>query len=289
MSRYLFVIVFSFLSLHCIAQEADSIFAVRKGPNLAIQYVLKPGENVGMIARRFYSTEEKIERLSMVDGRKKLAPGTELYIPMEVNKNYRSSREAVGIDHQQEIYYRVREKDDIGLIALLANATKQDLVLWNNLRGNRLAEGQPLFIGWIKIIPKDSINLQNGIAYPSKRPRATTTTTDTTKHAFGELDSLYNVQTKNGTNVISEKGTAVFFEKAGNNKIFYAFHSTSQPGTVIKVFNPGTGKTIYAKVLARMPDTKLYANSVIGICSAAKEALGVVDSKAWCELTYSPN
>ncbi len=287
MSRYLFTLVLISLSFLCGAQSADSIFAVRKGPSLAIKYTSRAGESVDMIAHRFYSTVEKIERLSMVDGRKKLPVGTELYVPMEQGQNYLAAREFSGIEHQEQIYYHVREKDNIGLISLLAGAKKQDMILWNSLHGNTLAEGQPLFIGWVKVVEKDSINMQNGIAYPSRKTR--NPVADTSKHAFGELDSLYNVQTRNGSNVLSEKGTVVFFDKAGSNKIFYAFHSTSQPGTVVKVFNPGTGKTIYAKVLAKMPDTKLYANSVIGVCSAAKEALGVTDTKAWCELTYSPN
>ncbi len=288
MSRYILLIAFSFWGLGAAAQEVDSVFAVRKGSNLVISYTSKANETVAMIAYRFYSTQEKIERLSMVDGRKKLEPGTELFIPMEGGQNFHSAREAIGMDHQQEIYYKVREKDNIGLIALLAGAKKQDLILWNTLHGNTLAQGQPLFIGWVKVVARDSINLKNGLAYPARK-RKSAPTVDTSKHAFGELDSLYNVQTRNGTNILTEKGTVVFFDKAGSNKIFYAFHSMSQPGTVIKIFNPGSGRTIYAKVLAHMPDTKLYANSVIGICNAAKDALGVTDSKAWCELTYSPN
>jgi hypothetical protein len=58
---------------------------------------------------------------------------------------------------------------------------------------------------------------------------------------------------------------------------------------VIKVTNPGTGKSIFVKVLGPIPDTKQYAGSIIGIATAAKEALGVTDTKAWCELSYSPN
>jgi hypothetical protein len=58
---------------------------------------------------------------------------------------------------------------------------------------------------------------------------------------------------------------------------------------VVKVFNPGSGKTIYVKVLGPLPDTKLYANSIIGISSGAKEALGVTDNRTWCELSYAAN
>ena len=60
-------------------------------------------------------------------------------------------------------------------------------------------------------------------------------------------------------------------------------------GTVIKITNPGSGKTIYVKVLDKIPDTKLYTNSIIGISNSAREALGVTDSKAWVEISYPVN
>ncbi len=287
MSKQLLTIFLSIFCLSATAQEADSIFAIRKGPGLAISYTSKAGENVAMLSNRFFSTIEKIEAANMVDGKKKLAVGTNLAIPLG-KENFLAAREPIGIQHQQEIYYHVREKDNIALISLLVGVPKQDMIMWNNLRGNSLQEGQPLFIGWVKVVEKDSLNVANGIAYPSKRVRATPAV-DTSKHAFGELDSAYNAQTRNGTNTLSEKGTAVFFEKAGANKIYYAFHSTTPRGAIIKITNPGTGRTVYAKVLGPIPDTKLYANSIIGICSAAKDALGINDTKAWVELQYSPN
>lgn len=285
MSKYLFFLILSFTGAQAIAQTGDSIFAMRKGAGLVIPYFLKSGENVAMIANRFYASQEKIESLSMVDGRKKLPAGTTLYIPVS-NDNFNATKEKVGMQNQEELYFRVGEKDDLALISMYAGVKKQDIVLWNSFHGNTVKEGQPVFIGWVKVVPKDSITLADGLAYPSRKGRIAN---DMSKHAFGELDSLYNVQTHDGTSVLTEKGTAVFFEKTGSNKIYFAFHNTTPRGAVIKVTNPGTGKTIYAKVLGALPDTKLYANSVIGISNAAKDALGITEEKAWCELTYSPN
>lgn len=286
MLRYLILFIFSLIGLQSIAQVNDSLIANRKGAGLVITYVMKPGESVAMIANRFYASQEKIESLSMVDGRRKLPAGTTLYIPVSP-ENFSASKEKAGLENQQELYFHVGEKDDLALVSMYAGVKKQDIVLWNNMRGNSLKQGQSVFIGWLKIVQKDSLTLADGVAYPSRRGRIANN--DTGRHAFGELDSIYNVQTRNGTNVLNEKGTAVFFEKTGSNKIYFAFHNTTPRGAVIKVTNPGTGKTIYAKVLGTVPDTKQYANAVIGISSAAKEALGVTEDKIWCELTYFPN
>lgn len=286
MLKYTLLIVLCFLGLQGIAQEQDSLFAMRKGSGFAMMYKLKKGETVPMIANRFNTTPEKIESLSQVDGRKKLPVGTTLYVPLG-NENYTAARESAGIAHQEPVYFRLGERDNLALIAMFAGVKKQDIVLWNGLKGNNLKEGNVVFIGWLKVVEKDSVSLAEGLAYPSQSGRQRAA--DTSRHAYGELDSLYNAQTRNGTSTISEKGTAAFFEKTGSNKVYYAFHNTTPRGAVIKVYNPGSGKTIYVKVLSTIPDTKEFANCVIGISNAAKEALGVTDSKSWVELTYSPN
>ncbi len=285
MLKYLLLTVLCITGLQAMAQGQDSLMAMRKGSGFAMMYKLKKGETVPMIANRFHTTQEKIESASQVDGRKKLPAGTTLYVPLG-SDNYTASREAAGISHQEAVYFRLGERDNLALIAMFAGVKKQDIVLWNSLKGNNLKEGDVVFIGWLKVVPRDSVNLSEGLAYPSTSGRRVA---DTSRHAYGELDSLYNVQTRNGESTISEKGTAAFFEKQGSNKVFYAFHNTTPRGAVIKVTNPGSGKTIYVKVLSTIPDTKEFANCVIGISNAAKEALGVTDSRAWVELTYSPN
>jgi hypothetical protein len=286
MARFIALLLSIFIYQYATAQGQDSIFAVRKGSELVLSHISKSGESIAMLAERFYVSQDKIESLSMLDGRKKLTSGTQVLIPM-AKDNFTAARVPSGIDYKQELFYRVTERDNIALVSMFAGIKKEELILWNSLHGNSLAIGQPLFIGWVRLVPRDSINLANGIAYPSEKRR--TPMRDTAKHFFGVLDSAYNAQTANGTNVITEKGTAVFFEKPGKNDIYYAFHNTTQRGAVIKVVNPGTGKAVYVKVLGPIPDTKLYANSIIGICNAAKDALGVTDTKAWCELIYSPN
>ena len=114
MLKYFIFIICSVVGFQSIGQVTDSLIASRKGAGLVITYRLKAGESVAMIANRFYATQEKIEALSMVDGRKKLPVGTTLYIPV-TPENFTASKEKGGIENQQEIYFRVGEKDDLCL------------------------------------------------------------------------------------------------------------------------------------------------------------------------------
>ncbi len=284
MSRSIFIVLFSLFCFSCLAQEQDSLKAIRKDGNWAIQYVVKPGEFIRMLALRFSLSENAIINANEPEKIRLIGPGSVIIIPIQP-ENYFTVKQPLG--NQSELYYKVAEKDDIGLLSTYSGVTKTQMRSWNSLKGNTLHPDQVLFIGWVKMIPRDTSNPATMMAYPShkKKPAA-----DSLKAPVSSgFDTVYARQTMNGQNILTEKGTAVFFEKAAKGGIYLAFHNTARRGTIIKVNNPGNGKYIYARVLGPIPETKQFSNSIIGISESAKDALGVSDNKAWCELSYSPN
>jgi hypothetical protein len=251
-----------------------------------IKYTIKYGENIRMLATRFYMPEEAIAKVNDPESLKKAEMGSTINIPV-LRANYQTVHPTLDMSNLHELYYHVAPKDEIGVLSSYIGVSKADLRNWNNLHGNTLTIGQPLFLGWVKMMDRDSLNPASEHAYPIIRKKAVT---DTPKIiVVGGLDTVYNRQTNNGLNVLTEKGTAVFFEKPSKSNVYYGFHNATPRNTVVKVYNPGTNRAIYVKVLGPLPDTKLYANSIIGISSTAKEALGVNDSKAWVELSYPAN
>lgn len=286
MLKQLMVIVVIILSVGANAQTKDSIYVIRKGNNWSLRYTVKPGENMHMLAMRYYVSEPILEYENEPDNIRKLVPGQTINIPVTAD-NYYVTKQSLLDNNIRDLYYQVLSHDDIGMISTYAGVTKAQMRTWNNLKGNTITPGQVLLVGWLRVMAKDTGNLATLAAFPSTKKL---TAADTARMRIpGGLDTVYERQTNNGMNVLTEKGTAVFFEKPGKNNVYYAFHNSTPRGTIIKVSNPGTGKTIYVKVLGPVPDTKFYANSIIGICNTAKEALGVTDNKAWCELSYSPN
>jgi hypothetical protein len=287
MLKYVYLLVFVAFGMTAHGQETDSLFAVRKSGKFAIRYTVKPRENVKMLAHRFYVSENIIEYANEYIDMRKLTAGTVINIPV-AKENYLTSKPTLDPNFMP-LYYYIVPKDDIAVLSTYIGITKNDLRIWNSLKGNTLHPDDVLFIGWVKMIAKDSTNPESELAYPAEKKKKVATV-DTVKLAIpGGLDTTYNRQTSNGSNVLTEKGTAVFFEKAGKNDVYYAFHNATPRGTIIKVFNPGTGRTTYVKVLGPLPGTKLYAGSIIGISNAAREDLEIRDDKAWLELSYSPN
>ena len=289
MLRFLSVFLLSMLGFSAIAQDMDSLFAIRRGNGWSVKYELKQGENTHMLAQRYYVAEKQIDYDPDFDRSKKAGPGTIIYIPVTADNYSLSKPSVLDTRDMHELYYHVGAKDDIGLISTYAGVTKSTMRMWNNLHGNTLEEDQVLFIGWLKMIGHDTTeNPARAAVYPQTKKAAVP---DADKgRVTGGYDTIYNRQTNNGLNVLTEKGTAVFFPPGARPGTSYqAFHNTTPRGTIIKVFNPGTSKTIYVKVLGPVPDTKLYANSIIGISDAAREALGITDNKAWVELSYPSN
>jgi hypothetical protein len=288
MRKLLLFISFTGLSQLMSAQDTDSLFAVKKDGTWEIKYSAKARETARMLAKRFYVPEGQLEFANDEATMSKLTEGATVYIPVIKDNFFNIKPAPLKMKNVRELYYQVGSRDDIGILSSYSGVTKVEMRNWNELKGNTLKPGSVLFIGWVKMMVKDTTDPATLAAYPAPKKKVIIDTSGKVT-VPGGLDTVYNSQTNNGLNVLTEKGTAVFFEKPGKSNIFYAFHNEAARGSVVKVFNPGSGKTIYVKVLGPLPDTKLYANSIIGISSGAKEALGVTDNRTWCELSYAAN
>lgn len=295
MMRYCVVLIALLCSFRGITQEKDSIFAIKRHSVFTIRHVLQNRETLTMLAQRYYISLMSIESANEFDAKKKLAVGDYVFIPL-TKENYFPEKMPLDVTDIHKLYYRVCDKENMSVIINLFPSvcldhpmTKDELRVMNDLHGFNVSPDQALNIGWIRVVPPDSANIARGFGYPA--PPKAVKQKDTTKTSyFGGLEEAYNAATANGANVLTEKGTAVFFEKPGKNNMYFAFHNTMPRNTIIKVTNPGNNKSILVKVIGPIPDTKNFSGSMIGICNAAREDLGLQnETRAWVELTYPVN
>jgi LysM repeat protein len=120
--------------------------------------------------------------------------------------------------------------------------------------------------------------------------KATVTTVNTKSNinfSGGYFKKLYSEQTENKTPV-NESGMAGVFKSTSGwqDGKYYCFNNNAAPGTVIKVTDTVTGKSVYAKVLDAIPDIKQNADLSIILSNAATEELGVPEGKFECGLSY---
>jgi LysM repeat protein len=103
----------------------------------------------------------------------------------------------------------------------------------------------------------------------------------------GSFKSMYNDQVSN-KKPENEIGLAAIFKTTSGwqDGKYYCFHNTASPGTIIKITNSASGKSIYAKVLDAIPDIKQNSGLLLRVSNAAAEELGEVESKFDCSITY---
>jgi LysM repeat protein len=104
----------------------------------------------------------------------------------------------------------------------------------------------------------------------------------------GIFKNLFESQT-NGNQIIKEDGMAGVFKSSSGWKDgkYYCLHNNVAAGTVIKITNTATGKSVYAKVLDVMPDLKQNAGLLIRLSNAAADELGAGENNFNCTLNYS--
>jgi LysM repeat protein len=75
---------------------------------------------------------------------------------------------------------------------------------------------------------------------------------------------------------VAKTGTAAIFKSTSGweDAKYYVLMSNAEPGTIVKVSNPVTSKTVYAKILGELPAIKQNENILLRISNAAAAALG---------------
>ncbi|MGN6530318.1 MAG: LysM peptidoglycan-binding domain-containing protein [Ginsengibacter sp.] len=104
----------------------------------------------------------------------------------------------------------------------------------------------------------------------------------------GYFKNLYTQQSANKTSTADAGSAGIFKSTSGwQDGKYYCFNNQASPGTVLKVTNNATGKTVYAKVLDAIPDIKQNSGLVLVISNAAAEELGATDNKFDCVISYA--
>lgn len=102
----------------------------------------------------------------------------------------------------------------------------------------------------------------------------------------GYFKKLYDDQAEKKGPVNGNGSAGIFKSTSGwQDGKYYCFNNDAPPGTVIKITDNLTGKSVYAKVLDAIPDIKQNADLTVILSNAAAEELGAAE-KFDCALSY---
>ncbi len=342
-SRIISSVLACLLSLAVFGQASDSLYVLNKNSKAFIDYHVKLGETIFMLAKRFHCPPAMLADANGLTYRNTIKDSTSFSIPLGDYNYLREKPEKLRLSQIRRLFYKVPAgQNDLFSISRNTGVSKDNLQQWNRLYDNMIQAGDVMLVGWVvydetqvpdykpppvQVIYEDKTKSKPVAGKPvvtpdakqtvpddkkskiavmdedrknGTKPKGTQTSKvqelivpimDTSKYKTSETETAYMKQTHNEAKITLEKGPAVFFDLAGGHggNVFYGFHNTVPRGTIIKVYNPGTSRAIYVKILGPLPETKQYYNTIMGINSDAKEALGVKETRLWCELSFAEN
>jgi len=187
------------------------------------------------------------------------------------------------------VEYKVGAREFLGMIARKFNTTVEDLKTLNNLTSNNLAIGQIIKVPYgtapqEQLAPAPPAPLDT-IMVSSKNQ---TTQIDSSKNAS---DRLKLPPARYGLREVNERGVAIWMadDNLDGTKML-ALHRTAPIGTIIKITNPMTGKSTFAKVVGKFTENESSKDVIIVVTKAAADLIGVMDKRFQALLVYGvPN
>lgn len=324
MKVFLNVFFLIFVSAALFAQSSDLIIE-GASPNLYVKHTVAAKENWYSIGRLYNISPKEIAPFNGATLEKSLSIGQQLKIPLNT-ANFTQDGQKAADEVFVPVYHIVQDKEWMYRISSNYNkVASANIEKWNGIRSDQLKAGMKIIVGYLKVKPAQSALASNGSAtiktetatvitdtkpVVKETPAASATTNTTTISqpvsepvivenkpvvTTSATETLSNVNYKGGyfksqfeNNNKSTNGSAAIFRSTSgwSDGKYYALMNNVPVGTIIKVSNTSTNKSVYAKVLGTLADIKENAGLAIRISNAAAAELGVGESKFNAAITY---
>lgn len=200
-----------------------------------------------------------------------ISPENRYQKPTKAERKEAEKKEAENSKPEKFIEHTVASNETMYSIATRYKLTMDQLKAKNNLPDNSLRVGQKLLISG---------------QYPAKNvPQANDTQPDTLNSI--KDPSLRLPASRYGLNQIDEKGAALWIaDPYLDPSKMLVLHRSAPIGTVMKITNPMTNRSTFAKVVGKFTENESTKDVVIVMTKAVADALGALDKRFYCNLTY---
>jgi len=254
-------------TVHLLSAKDTLLLTVEKGVKY-ISHPVKPKQTLFSISK-FYSLslEDLYEYNPFLRYDPSLQIGVQLKIPVP-NKAIKRYKKDIPASQLTPITYVVQEGDNLFQICKrYFNMPVDTIVKRNRLKTNNLRPGQLILMGWLGA---------EGIR-PEWRPLKQATESNTLKVRFDQDKSKHKE--------IEVQGVCFWQKDSKEKGDLYALHREAAVGTIIAVSNPIYQRTVYAKVIGRIPYG--YETNVEVILSPeAARKIGAKDPRFFVKVKY---
>ena len=171
----------------------------------------------------------------------------------------------------------VLPKQGLLTIANQYKVTMADLRKWNNLKSDKLQEGQRLIVKEPSIEPIPA-SIQKPL---DKKPEGKIDMGTAAETASKPAETSNSSE---GIKKTIETGIAELIDVPDNSGKYLALHKSAPIGTLVLVKNLANNQSIWVKVVGRLPNTD--PKVVIKISPKAFEKLNAVDKRIRAEISY---
>ena len=263
----------------------------------SISHTIKAKENLNLLANKYGTTVDEIKRLNGLSSNN-LQIGQVLQIP-SANGSAAPAETPVETPKVEAPPVKSRQKkveeapapapssttagdgsfehiviagETIYTIAKKYNLTTFQLKTWNNLSSNDLATGQKLIIRGAKPVTATTADEEEGAESNGNTIK---------DPAFKGSPSKF------GITQFEEKGTALWITDADLDPAkMLVLHRTAPVGTIIKVTNPMSNRSAFAKVVGKFTENETTKDVIIVMTKAVADAVGALDKRFFCNINY---
>ena len=284
-----FLLSISFVIISFTASASiDSINVEELNGFKNIVHKVEVKESYYSIARKYNVNPQSIIQFN---SNRLLQIGTIIRVPTERPfKELKTDKaQAISGSKVAVIDYKVGPREYLGMIARKFNTTVDDLKALNNLSSINLAIGQ------ILKVPYGSAPIEQLAPTPLS---PTDTPLISSVNQPNQIDSSKNASdrlklppARYGLREVNERGAAVWiaYENLDGTKML-ALHQTAPIGTVVKITNPMTGKSTFAKIVGKFTENESTKDVIIVVTKAVADLIGVMDKRFQATLVYGvPN
>ena len=254
------------------------------------EHVIKAKENLNLIAEKYGTTVDELKKLNGLSS-SNLRIGQVLRIPSATAVATTAAIEApvqtiVNVPEPKKLpkqqtvpstvlndgsfEHTVVAGETIYSIAKKYSLTTYQLKTFNNLAANEVSAGQKLIIK----------GTRPAVANDEETEPGTNTIKD---------PSLRYSPSTYGIVQLEEKGTAVWIDDASLDAAkMLVLHRTAPIGTIIKVTNPMSNRSAFAKVVGKFTENETTKDVIIVMTKAVAESLQALDKRFFCNITYGP-
>ncbi|SFH46748.1 LysM peptidoglycan-binding domain-containing protein [Pedobacter insulae] len=229
-----------------------------------ISHTIKAKENLNALAQKYGTTVDAIKKLNNLSSIN-LRIGQVLKIPATNGE----TDAAVSTVNDGSFEHTVLANETIYSVAKKYNLTTYQITTANNLTSNELTVGQKLRIK----------GANNQVTMAEEEDDASSQTM--------RDPALRQAPSKYGLVRFDEKGTAVWIEEPDlDPSKMLVLHRTAPVGTIIRVTNPTTNRSAFAKVVGKFTENETTKDVIIVMTKAVADAVGALDKRFFCNLNY---